>query len=286
MRENLSAPGTLDDWMTASEDALWNAGFDNVGFDPDIDRLYGDYGAHEYIDIDFSVPQSGRVRLEIEASNRALIEKYKRSVTVEIRRRQNRPATDSGQTENYTSGRSEDYDDDTAADVPRQPAFRIPDRLEDKIPRDSRGVPIYAKTWFVILALILVPPLGIFLLFFCRKFRLIPRIVTAFVALMYTLLIWVGFFGVNTGFNRDTINMWYKDAQSQITRTLHQKDENAVPQSTPTPTASDTDSYSDESTSTDASGATEVPVNQGGDTQDSSQDQGVIDRILETFRGQ
>ncbi|MDO4287915.1 MAG: hypothetical protein Q4C55_01890 [Eubacterium sp.] len=276
MRENLSAPGSLDRWMTASEDALWNAGFDNVGFDPDIntDRLYGDYGASEYIDIDFSVAEPGRVYLAIEASSRAMIEKYKASVAAEIKRTPRKPVSSEEEEAAY---------DNYAPPADPRPVARFPDKVEEKIPRDKRGIPIYAKTWFILLALVLLPPLGIFLLFFCRKFRLIPRLAAAILALAYTLLIWVGFFGVNTGFNRDTVNMWYKDARSQITRMLH-KNEDTTTQTTAAPSATP-QSSDDDTAAVDESGVIQVPVNQSS-SQDSQESQGFFERILENFQGQ
>ena len=281
MRENLSAPGTLNDWMVASENALWNAGFDNVGFDPDIDRLYGDYGTSDYIDIDFSVPEPGRVRLEIEASDRAMIEKYKQQSVREIRKLKKERTASVSQIRG--SNTAED-DADRPYDSPRRrdeeaAASGPSQRLQDRIPRNVREMAFYTKTWFVLLMLVVVPPVGIFLLFYNRTFKLPARIMTTLIALMYTLFIWVGFFGVNTGFNKDTVNMWYKDVQSQITRMFNQ---NKTEETTAPAT---TTNHADETTSTvNEEGVTEVPVNQN--SSETQKEPGFFEKLLTPFKGE
>ena len=80
MRENLSARGSLDDWIDASEEALWNAGFERVEVDEHFDRLAADIGENGYIDINFLIQNDGRVRLEIDASDKELIGQFKSSV--------------------------------------------------------------------------------------------------------------------------------------------------------------------------------------------------------------
>ena len=77
MRENLSARGSLDDWIDASEEALWNAGFERVEVDEHFDRLAADIGENGYIDINFLIQNDGRVRLEIDASDKELIDQFK-----------------------------------------------------------------------------------------------------------------------------------------------------------------------------------------------------------------
>lgn len=77
MRENLSARGSLDDWIDASEEALWNAGFERVEVDEHFDRLAADIGENGYIDINFLIQNDGRVRLEIDASDKELIDSLK-----------------------------------------------------------------------------------------------------------------------------------------------------------------------------------------------------------------
>ncbi|MEG0379962.1 MAG: hypothetical protein RR614_15895 [Eubacterium sp.] len=93
--------------------------------------------------------------------------------------------------------------------------------------------------------LILIPPLGIFLMYFYKKFGLFPRILLTILAVLYTLLIWLGFFGINTGVNQESINQWTQNVQSQITRFINEhKPASSSPTATPSTTASPTPSPS------------------------------------------
>ena len=97
MRENLSARGSLDDWIDASEEALWNAGFERVEVDEHFDRLAADIGENGYLDINFLIQNDGRVRLEIDASDKELIDQFKSSVA--------RVMQDGGRGEGRSGGR-------------------------------------------------------------------------------------------------------------------------------------------------------------------------------------
>ncbi len=242
MRENLSARGSLDDWIDASEEALWNAGFERVEVDEHFDRLAADIGENGYLDINFLIQNDGRVRLEIDASDKALIDQFKASVA--------RVMQDGGRGESRSGGRDS-----------RAGSSRYADEADDgdsgsrgnkgkrgkkgrsggrglRMPGGRRsGDPFYARTWFILLMLVLIPPLGIFLMYYYKKFSLIPRVLLTLIAVLYTLLIWLGLFGINTGINQETINSWIQNGQSQITRLINnQKNSSSSPSAAPSAT--------------------------------------------------
>lgn len=242
MRENLSARGSLDDWIDASEEALWNAGFERVEVDEHFDRLAADIGENGYLDINFLIQNDGRVRLEIDASDKELIDQFKASVA--------RVMQDGGSGESRSGGRDS-----------RAGSSRYADEADDgdsgsrgnkgkrgkkgrsggrglRMPGGRRsGDPFYARTWFILLMLVLIPPLGIFLMYYYKKFSLIPRVLLTLIAVLYTLLIWLGLFGINTGINQETINSWIQNGQSQITRLINnQKNSSSSPSAAPSAT--------------------------------------------------
>ena len=124
------------------------------------------------------------------------------------------------------------------------------------------GDPFYARTWFILLMLVLVPPLGIFLMYCYKKFGLIPRILLTLIAVLYTLLIWLGLFGINTGINQETINSWIQNGQSQITRLINnQKNSSPSPSATPSAPPS---TGSDSTTTTAPGSGTDSGSDSGG----------------------
>ncbi|MGI6109737.1 MAG: hypothetical protein ACOYB8_07855 [Eubacteriaceae bacterium] len=74
------------------------------------------------------------------------------------------------------------------------------------------------KMWLIWLMLFVLPPLGLFMLWYFKRQKLVPRIITTVVMFLYMLLIWVSFFGVDTGLNKTTIQQWYNNIQYSITR--------------------------------------------------------------------
>lgn len=248
MRENLSARGSLDDWIDASEEALWDAGFERVEVDEHFDRLAADIGESGYLDINFLIQNDGRVRLEIDASDKELIDQFKASVT---RVMKGGGASRSGTRDSRaeSSRRYEDYADaDDDADTGDSGSRGSKGKRGKKGRSGGRGLrvpgrrsvdPFYARGWFILLMLVLIPPLGIFLMYYFKKFSLIPRILLTVLAVFYTLLIWLGFFGINTGINQETVNSWIQNGQSQITRLI-----NNHKNSTPTPSAAPSSSPS------------------------------------------
>lgn len=271
MRENLSARGSLDDWIDASEAALRNAGFERVEVDEHFDRLAADIGENGYLDINFLIQNDGRVRLEIDASDKELIDQFKSSVS---RVMQGGGSAESRQGRRDSRAQSSRYADGGAAEADdgdsggrggkgkRGKKGRSGGRGLHMPGGRRSGDPFYARTWFILLMLVLVPPLGIFLMYYYKKFGLIPRILVTLIAILYTLLIWLGLFGINTGINQETINSWIQNGQSQITRLINnQKNSSPSPSATPSTT---TNSGSDSSTTTSPGNDTNNSSDSGG----------------------
>lgn len=270
MRENLSARGSLDDWIDASEAALWNAGFERVEVDEHFDRLAADIGENGYLDINFLIQNDGRVRLEIDASDKELIDQFKSSVSRVMQgggaeSRQGR-CDSRAQSSRYADGGAAEADDGDSGGRGGKGKRGKKGRSGGRglhMPGGRRsGDPFYARTWFILLMLVLVPPLGIFLMYYYKKFGLILRILVTLIAVLYTLLIWLGLFGINTGINQETINSWIQNGQSQITRLINnQKNSSPNPSATPSTT---TNSGSDSTTTTSPGNDTDNSSDSGG----------------------
>lgn len=268
MKQNLSAEGTIEAWIEASEAALWNAKFVNIDYNPETNHLQGDIGMKGSIDIDFSIQNDGRVRLEIVTSDQNVLNLFKKEVTKVFLHNQQAEARQAAEAarqavqEAYTPSKedynnavsADDYDDeadvyeDTSApyDTPEIDAVPQNQRWAFKdengrfqIPPALRYSQVYHKVWFIVLMLIILPPVGIFLMYYYRRFRILPRIVLTIVAILYAVLVWVGIFGVNTGLNQENIQTWYNQQRSQFMRAF-----NLNTSETPRP---------DESTTTDSS---------------------------------
>ena len=233
--------------------------------------LAADIGENGYLDINFLIQNDGRVRLEIDASDKELIGQFKSSVA--------RVMQDGGRGEGRSGGRdsraggSRYADEDTdLADDDGSGSRGNKGRRGKKGRTGGRGLrmpggrrsgdPFYARTWFILLMLVLVPPLGIFLMYCYKKFGLIPRILLTLIAVLYTLLIWLGLFGINTGINQETINSWIQNGQSQITRLINnQKNSSPSPSATPSAPPS---TGSDSTTTTAPGSGTDSGSDSGG----------------------
>lgn len=103
------------------------------------------------------------------------------------------------------------------------------------------------KTWFLILMLVLFPPLGIYLIWHYKRFNGGKRVLATVLGVAYFLFIWLGFIGVNTGINRQTFTSL---------KNKHQQSTGQNVQNTPdtsSDTSTDTSSDTTSSTSTDQS---------------------------------
>ncbi len=98
-------------------------------------------------------------------------------------------------------------------------------------PQNTKGKlqSLLSATWFTIVMLVVLPPFGIYLLFRNKVFGLGARVGITLVTLFYTLFIWLGLFGINTGFNSQTIGNWIGGIKGNLTQT-----ETVVNQTTPT----------------------------------------------------
>ncbi len=74
------------------------------------------------------------------------------------------------------------------------------------------------QMWLIWLFLILCPPIGLFLLWYFKRMKIVNRIITSIVIFLYMIIIWFSFLGFDTGFNKQLIQAWYNDARAQVTR--------------------------------------------------------------------
>lgn len=250
MRENLSAPGTVSEWLRISKQALENLDYFNITQDPRYARISARYGYEDYIIVNIRSKDSNRVLLEFEVSSPKMVQQFKtasaqiiRQIQAEYERKEEEKKYGTIPTQTTTipsTSTSDEYyvDDDTdeyavpdyeaeEGDYIEKTRYLPDDTLilreyDDKIrPKDEvrRGFRKYfQKTWMILLMLVVLPPFGIFLLWYFHKFKVISRILLSILFFLYFILIWVGFFGIDTGFNRESIQNFYTNQQYKITR--------------------------------------------------------------------
>lgn len=305
MKQNLSAEGTLEAWISASEEALWNAKFVNIDYDPKTRHLSGDIGRKGSIGIDFSIQADGRTRLEITTTDADVLDRFKREVTrtflAQARAAEEAAASEAAEDDAYGDDAACDdaYGDDEAQDddwadttvTANGPAAEDPEAVDMasgspwsfrdfngrlQIPAALKNAQCYHKVWFIVLMLVVLPPVGIFLMYYYRRFRIFPRIVITIVAFLYTILVWVGIFGVNTGLNEANIDKWYNQQRSQIVRIF-----NLNTAETPLPEETTTVPSTSETTGSDAT-ASESAGTSGASESD---DRGFLETFSENMKG-
>ena len=224
MLVNLSVKGKLSTWTEASQRALEELGFSNVQSDKKAARLVGDYGKTDYIEIDFYIQEDQRVHLTIETSTRKILEQYKESVAEVIKNEfpvpQSMPKEIAKETPQYPiedqEDEEEDYDEDPVDDgayTPKRkkkkrhknPLLKLHKSLKKTKVKLKKGLKHFRNKWLIILMLILLPPFGIFLMYYHRQFSFITRFLLTVITVLYFMLIWVGFLGVDTGVNKASI---------------------------------------------------------------------------------
>lgn len=250
MRENLSAPGNISDWLDISKEALINLNYYNITQDPQYARLSARYGYDDYILVNIRTKDPEHVLLEFDVSSPKMIQQFKTASAQLIRQKQqefrNKQESESlGPAPSYNAPEVENLmeDDSSAYTVPDYQAedgdyiertrYFPDDTLQlkeyrkelDRLESDSLKHQFrqrFDKLWIILLSLVLVPPLGIFLLWYFHRTKIITRILLTVVAFLYFVLIWIGFFGIDTGFNRESIQMFYTNQQYKITRFFNQ----------------------------------------------------------------
>ncbi|MEG0075640.1 MAG: VanZ family protein [Eubacterium sp.] len=283
MRENLSAQGNLDEWIDASEEALRNAGFEEVELDNVFDRISAYYGRSGYIHINFTIQNDKRVRLEIEASDENTLNLYKRYIT-EI---MTHPSASSQRRNDNTCKNDgyNDYDDDTDDNRGNHSQGRYSGRSKRSKDHGSKSFnmpslshfknkrSLLSRTWFILLMLLLIPPFGIFLMFYFKRFKIFPRLLITLVAILYTLLIWLSFFGIDTGVNQKSIEKWMTSMQSQVTRLIENtKGKSSTNKTEPTPATNDTVPSTNDQTTNNRPSPTPSPAD------------GVIQNIIDKIK--
>lgn len=262
MRENLSAPGSVAQWLRITREAYTRLNYHNITQDPKYARVSAQYGYDDYILINIRNKEPGRVLLEFEVSDPKLVNQFKKAAAAIIRENQRQRAEEFPAytpPEHYEPETSE-APEEQVPDVPEYEAEEG-DFVENTqyLPQDTVSMNTYHravdhaqqlsfkmkfekycnKLWFIWLMLIVLPPFGIFLIWYFRRMRIFNRLLVSVVAVLYLLLIWIGFFGIDTGLNKETIQKFYNDQQYRITRFFNEKDNEKGKNSAPTTDTTD-----------------------------------------------
>lgn len=236
----LSTAGKVNKWIVASETALGEMEFYDIQWNDQTRVLYANFDQTDYIEIAFSERGDGRTQLDINASSREIIALYQHGVKEVLigpspdARTKRQMMKMKADTREYPAEMTQEVTEESleteALDEERR--FVIPQALN--------------KAWIILLAFIVVPPAGIFLLFYFHRATLGRRIVLTVIGLAYTLFIWVGFFGVNTGVNKGVVDGFIEQKRWEITRFWEERTKPNIPMPTPT-------------TATDSEGNTIIP---------------------------
>lgn len=243
----LSTKGSIDHWIDASESALDMANFYDIQWDEESQRLYANFAKSDYIEIRFSIQEDNRIRLDIKASREQMTSLYQEAVKSEIRRARaaSRRETQTPHVKNSSTPHYAERISKNKSNPEHVPHWNQADNTVSEETSQERIFPdlglskfqlpaFFEKTWLIILCLIIIPPFGIFLLYYFHKFSLKGRIIMTIVGVIYTLFVWVGFFGVNTGIDGNTFSTFIDTKRSEITRMIEEfKQDRTSP--TPTP---------------------------------------------------
>jgi len=220
MLVNLSVKGQLSTWTAASQKALEDLGFSNIQSDTKAARLVGDYGKTDYIEIDFYIQEDQRVHLTIETSTRQILDNYKEKVAEVIKSdfpvQKSRPQKIDKAPPQYTVPaqeadedlEDEDFDDDevyTSQNKTKNAFLKMRKSFKKTKRKTKKSLKFFRRKPLIILMLILLPPFGIFLMYYHRQFSFFTRFLLTVITVLYFMLIWVGFLGVNTGVNQESI---------------------------------------------------------------------------------
>ncbi|SDX54334.1 hypothetical protein [Eubacterium barkeri] len=223
-KQKLSAPGTLGQWIDASEIALDTGDFTKIKLNRQGDVMTAEYGA-DTISIRFAKKDQGHVLLRIECDDEQVLEWYKSCVADVIKN-----------PEKFKDYYAEEEEFDPIGQSASSGAAAVSTRddglSEAEDTSGGRLKRLLVKKWVMVILIIALPPLGLYVFYRYHRSGLGKSVVITLVTVLYTLFIWLGFFGINTGFGLSTITTWF----GEITHTTQQKIENVTATPAPTPT--------------------------------------------------
>lgn len=170
---------------------------------------------------------------------------------------------DGAYEDDYADGPYGDYDDGYTDAEGYDDGYADDDEaLEPAAPQTfkEKWEALTEKTWFLLLMLVVFPPLGLYLIWHYRRWTGGKRVLATAIGLLYFLFVWLGFLGVNTGINRDTFT-------SLRSRTSQSTGSNV--QNTPD-TSSDSTDTSNSTDSTTSDSATDSTTNSADSTSGSN----------------
>lgn len=223
MVEHLSAPGQFDEWIQASKTALKSGDFSKIKFHKRKNQMTAKYGS-DTIAIDFSMKDARHILLRIESSDAEVLAWYKSCVSDVILHPQKYEnpepepeesfQNDSFQNQNLTQNQpsfSSEEENDTTEII-------NPDELNQFSSSSFIGKlkMLETKTWFIWLMVLLIPPYGIYIIIHNSRFSTFQRVLFTILVSFYFLFIWLGFLGVNTGVNMDSIKALFTEIKNKL----------------------------------------------------------------------
>ena len=252
MKEYLSSPGSVSQWIEASQIALKSGDFSRIKYRKRDQIITAKYGS-DTISILVEPKDAVHVNLTIEASDKQVLDWFKHCVAdvmlhpeqyengarkttrrealanEKAKRRKEREKREAIAEQNDVDEvQTDDIYPDEETELLETGGFWtrfkiIKERLEQ-------------KKWFRILMLFVLPPYGIYIMHHQKRFNFFMRWLMTLIFVCYFLFIWLGFFGVNTGLNSERINSWTQGISQTVNDTVYRFKDKSKPSPTPTPT--------------------------------------------------
>lgn len=208
IRQKMTAAGQVDDWIDATEVALSFGTFEKIKLNRKGDTMSAQYGADD-ISVTISQKDAQQVRLEINCTNQEVLKWYKACVADVIC--------------------NPDHYADYYAGTPKGDAN---DRTLAQNEKNDWIHSIFQKKWLMIVLMIVFPPAGLVLFLLYHRSGVMKTLLITLLLIIYTLFIWLGFLGIDTGFGLSGIKSWFGGVKNKTEMEI----KNISPTPEPTPT--------------------------------------------------
>lgn len=209
-KQMLTAPGKMNDWIDATEIALDFGTFEKIKLNYKGNTMSAHYGAED-ISVTIRQKNQDEVSILIECTKKDVLAWFKACVSDVV-----------CHPENYT-----DYYEGAPLGDASDRKNQYGEQKSGKMIQEERNKdvwPLLTKTWVMVLAMVVLPPLGLFLFFKYHHAGIVKRIIVVVLCLCYILFIWLGFLGINTGFGLSTIKGWFTGAKQSTELMLQDQD--------------------------------------------------------------
>ena len=252
MKEYLSSPGSVPQWIEASQIAMKSGDFSRIKYHKRDQIITAKYGS-DTISVLIEPKDSVHVNLIIEASDKQVLDWFKHCVAdvmlhperyedgAHKTTRREALAAERANRKKEREKREALAEQNDVEEVETDDIY--PDEETELLETGGFWVRfkiikerMEQKKWFRILMLFVLPPYGIYIMHHQKRFGFLMRWVMTLLFVCYFLFVWLGFFGVNTGLNQARIDSWTAGIRQTMSDTVYHIKDRTSPTPTPTPT--------------------------------------------------